>query len=74
MFMAMYTSKKTITTLRDDVYQTLKETASARNISNEINKILLEHFGKTESMFGTMKKPILPILETTDIVVYEIYH
>jgi len=42
--------------LREDVYQTLKETAGARNISNEINKILLEHFEKSESMFGTMKK------------------
>jgi hypothetical protein len=56
MFMVMYTSKKTTVILRDDVYQTLKETAGARNISNEINKILIEHFGKTESMFGTMKK------------------
>jgi hypothetical protein len=42
--------------LREDVYQTLKQTAGARNISNEINKILLEHFEKSESMFGTMKK------------------
>jgi predicted CopG family antitoxin len=56
MFTVMYTSKKTTIILRDDVYQTLKEKAGARNISNEINKILLEHFGKTESMFGTMKK------------------
>jgi hypothetical protein len=42
--------------LREDVYQTLKQTAGARNISHEINKILLEHFEKSESMFGTMKK------------------
>jgi predicted CopG family antitoxin len=56
MFTVIYTSKKTTITLRDDVYQTLIETAGARNISNEINKILLEHFGKSESMFGTMKK------------------
>ena len=49
-------SKKTTVILRDDVYQTLKEKAGARNISSEINKILIEHFGKTESMFGTMKK------------------
>ncbi len=62
MFMVMYMSKKTTITLRDDVYQTLKETAGARNISNEINKILLEHFEKTESMFGTMKKT-----STTDL-------
>jgi predicted CopG family antitoxin len=62
MYTVMYTSKKTTIILRDDVYQTLKETAGARNISNEINKILIEHFGKTESMFGTMKKT-----ETADL-------
>ncbi len=56
MFMVMYMSKKTTVILRDDVYQTLKEKAGPRNISNEINKILIEHFAKTESMFGTMKK------------------
>ena len=54
--MVMFTSKKTTVILRDDVYQTLKEKAGARNISSEINKILIEHFAKTESMFGTMKK------------------
>jgi len=56
MYMARVMSKKTTIILRDDVYQTLKEKAGARNISNEINKILIEYFGKTESMFGTMKK------------------
>lgn len=56
MFTVMFTSKKTTVILRDDVYQTLKEKAGARNISNEINKILVEHFNQTESMFGTMKK------------------
>ncbi len=56
MFMVMYMSKKTTVILRDDVYQTLKEKAGPRNISNEINKTLIEHFAKTESMFGTMKK------------------
>ena len=35
------TTKKTTVTLRDDVYQTLKEKAGARNISNQINKILI---------------------------------
>jgi predicted CopG family antitoxin len=54
--MVMFTSKKTTIILRDDVYQTLKDKAGARNISNEINKILIEHFAKTESMFGTMRK------------------
>jgi predicted CopG family antitoxin len=53
--MVMFMAKKTTITLRDDVYQTLKEKAGARNISNQINKILIEHFAKTESMFGTMK-------------------
>lgn len=48
--------KKTTVTLRDDVYQTLKEKAGARNISNQINKILIEYFANKESMFGTMKK------------------
>lgn len=52
----MFTSKKTTVILRDDVYQTLKAKAGARNISTEINKILIEHFAKTDSMFGTMKK------------------
>ena len=56
MFMVMFMSKKTTVILRDDVYQTLKEKAGPRNISNEINKILIEYFAKTESMFGTMKK------------------
>lgn len=56
MFTVMFTAKKTTILLRDDVYQTLKDKAGARNISNEINKILVEHFAKTESMFGTMKK------------------
>ena len=55
MLMVMFMAKKTTITLRDDVYQTLKEKAGARNISNQINKILIEHFAKTESMFGTMK-------------------
>ena len=56
MFMVMFMAKKTTVTLRDDVYQTLKETAGARNISNQINKILIEYFAKTESMFGVMKQ------------------
>jgi predicted CopG family antitoxin len=54
--MVMFTAKKTTVTLRDDVYQTLKEKAGARNISNQINKILIEYFAKKESMFGVMKK------------------
>ena len=56
MFMVMFMAKKTTVTLRDDVYQTLKETAGARNISSQINKILIEYFAKTESMFGIMKQ------------------
>ncbi len=52
----MFTAKKTTITLRDDVYQTLKETAGARNISDKINKILVEYFAKKESMFGSMKQ------------------
>jgi predicted CopG family antitoxin len=49
-------AKKTTIILRDDVYQALKEKAGARNISSQINEIIIEHFAKTESMFGTMKK------------------
>jgi predicted CopG family antitoxin len=56
MFTVMFMAKKTTVTLRDDVYQTLKEKAGARNISNQINKILIEYFAKKESMFGTMKQ------------------
>ena len=56
MFTVMFMSKKTTITLRDDVYQTLKETAGVRNISNQVNKILIEYFTKKESMFGVMKK------------------
>ncbi|MEM2911711.1 MAG: hypothetical protein QXM52_01335 [Candidatus Bathyarchaeia archaeon] len=48
-------SKKTTITLREDVYQSLKEKAGARNISKMINKILIDYFAKKESMFGTMK-------------------
>jgi len=54
--MAMFMTRKTTVTLRDDVYQILKETAGARNISSQINKILIEYFAKTESMFGVMKQ------------------
>lgn len=54
--MAIFMAKKTTIILRDDIYQTLKEKAGSRNISNQINKILIEHFTKTESMFGTMKQ------------------
>ena len=60
--MVMFMAKKTTVTLRDDVYQTLKEKAGARNISNEINRILIEHFAKKDSMFGTMKQT-----DTTDL-------
>lgn len=52
----MFMAKKTTITLRDDVYQILKEKAGARNISSQVNKILIDYFSKTESMFGTMKK------------------
>jgi predicted CopG family antitoxin len=55
MSTVMFITKKTTITLRDDVYQTLKQTAGARNISNNVNKILIEYFAKKESMFGVMK-------------------
>jgi len=56
MFTVTFMTKKTTISLRDDVYQTLKETAGARNISSQVNKILIEHFTKKESMFGVMKQ------------------
>lgn len=56
MFMVMFTTKKTTITLRDDVYQNLKDKAGARNISNQINKILIDYFTKKDSMFGVMKQ------------------
>jgi predicted CopG family antitoxin len=59
MSTVMFMAKKTTLTLRDDVYQTLKETSGARNISNSVNKILIEYFAKKETMFGTMKKTSL---------------
>jgi len=55
MFTVTFMAKKTTIILREDVYQALREKAGARNISNLINKILIDYFTKTESMFGTMK-------------------
>ena len=52
----MFMAKKITITLRDDVYQAPKEKAGARNISFQVNKILIDYFSKTESMFGTMKE------------------
>lgn len=56
MFTVMFMTKKTTITLIDDVYQTLKETAGVKNISKQVNKILIEHFTKKGSMFGVMKQ------------------
>jgi predicted CopG family antitoxin len=62
MFMAMFMVKKTTVLLREDVYQVLKEKAGAKNVSNFINQIIIEHFAKERSMFGTMKK-----VDTSDL-------
>jgi predicted CopG family antitoxin len=62
MFMAMFMVKKTTVLLREDVYQVLKEKAGAKNVSNLINQIVIEHFAKERSMFGTMKK-----VDTSDL-------
>jgi predicted CopG family antitoxin len=62
MFMAMFMVKKTTVLLREDVYQFLKEKAGAKNVSNLINQIIIEHFAKERSMFGTMKK-----VDTSDL-------
>jgi len=55
MFTVMSMVKKTTVLLREDVYQVLKQKAGARNISNLINKILVDYFANKESMFGAMK-------------------
>ncbi len=47
--------RKTTILLREDVYQALREEAGARNLSSLVNKILMEHFLKKESMFGVMR-------------------
>jgi len=54
-FTVVSMTKKTTVLLREDVYQAIKERAGPRNISNFINKILVEHFARKESMFGVMK-------------------
>lgn len=56
MFTVTCMTKKTTISLREDVYQFLKEKAGARNISNQVNKILIEYFTKQDSMFGVMKR------------------
>lgn len=56
MFTVTFMTKKTTISLREDVYQFLKEKAGARNISNQVNKILIEYFTKKDSMFGVMKQ------------------
>ena len=60
--MAMFMVKKTTVLLREDVYQVLKQKAGAKNVSNLINQIIIEHFAKEKSMFGTMKK-----VDTSDL-------
>lgn len=50
---------KTTVTLREDVYEILKEKYGSRGISRAINEILAEVLLKGESMFGTMKKTSL---------------
>ena len=47
---------RTTIKLREDVYQTLKE-SGARNISEKINEILIKTlFKEKKSLFGTMSK------------------
>lgn len=55
VFTVMVMVKKTTVLLREDVYQYLREEAGGKKISDLINKILMEHFAKKESMFGVMK-------------------
>jgi predicted CopG family antitoxin len=46
---------RTTIKLREDVYQTLKKEAGAKNISEKINEILIKIlFKEKKSLFGTM--------------------
>ncbi len=46
---------RTTIKLREDVYQTLKKEAGAKNISEKINEILIKIlFKEKRSLFGTM--------------------
>ena len=48
---------RTTIKLREDVYQTLKREAGAKNISLKINEILIKMlFKEKKSLFGTMQK------------------
>ena len=48
---------RTTIKLREDVYQTLKKEAGAKNISEKINEILIKIiFKEKKSLFGTMPK------------------
>lgn len=48
---------RTTIKLREDVYQTLKKEAGAKNISQKINEILVKLlFKEKKSLFGTMQK------------------
>jgi predicted CopG family antitoxin len=48
---------RTTIKLREDVYQTLKKEAGAKNISEKINEILIKMlFREKKSLFGTMQK------------------
>ncbi len=48
---------RTTIKLREDVYQTLKKEAGAKNISQKLNEILVKLlFKEKKSLFGTMQK------------------
>jgi len=48
---------RTTIKLREDIYQTLKKEAGAKNISQKINEILVKIlFKEKKSLFGTMPK------------------
>lgn len=54
---------RTTIKLREDVYQTLKKEAGAKNISQKINEILIKLlFKEKKSLFGTM-----PETDLTDL-------
>jgi predicted CopG family antitoxin len=58
---------RTTIKLREDVYQTLKKEAGAKNISQKINEILIKMlFKEKKSLFGTMQKTDLSDLRDNE--------
>ncbi|MDW7727925.1 MAG: hypothetical protein SCH70_12595 [Candidatus Methanoperedens sp.] len=54
---------RTTIKLREDIYQTLKKEAGARNMSEKINELLMKMlFKEKKTLFGTM-----PVTDLSDL-------